>query len=136
MPRTLRAAFAALAFALLAGCGGPPEGTVSGTVKLDGEPLKEGIIRFEPTDKTATPMDAPITDGRYSVKLVPGETKVVIRANKVVGKTKMYDTADSPTVDKVVELIDAQFNDNSTQKYTVTAGGQTKDWEVKKRAAK
>lgn len=58
---------------------------------------------------------------------------MVIRANKVVGKTKMYDTPDSPTVDKVVELIDAQFNDNSTQKMTVAPGQQKKDWEVKKR---
>jgi hypothetical protein len=36
-------------------------------------------------------------------------------------------------VDKVVELIDAPFNDASTLSHTVTAGSQTKDWEVKKR---
>ena len=59
---------------------------------------------------------------------------MTIRANKVVGKTKMYQTMpDSPTVDKVVELIDAQFNDNSKLRHTVTPGPQQKDWEVKKR---
>ena len=72
-------------------------------------------------------------DPKYTATLAPGDAKVTIRANKVVGKTKMYDTADSPTVDKVVELIDAQFNDASTLKLTVTPGQQKKDWEVKKR---
>lgn len=133
MPRFLRAATAALALVFAVGCGGPPEGTVSGAVSADGEPLKDGVIRFEPTDPKAQPVDAIIKDGAYTATLAPGDVKVVIRANKVVGKTKMYDTPDSPTVDKVVELIDAQFNDNSTQKMTVAPGQQKKDWEVKKR---
>ncbi len=133
MPRTLRAAVAALVLAFVAGCGGPPEGTVSGTVTMDQEPLKDGLIRFEPNSPDARPVDATITDGKYTATLAPGDVKVTIRANKVVGKTKMYDTPDSPTVDKVVELIDAQFNDTSTLKMTVTPGQQKKDWEVKKR---
>lgn len=133
MPSILRAAFAALFLVSMMGCGGPTEGTVSGTVTLDGEPLKDGIIRFEPTDGKSNPVDAPVSNGKYLVRLVPGTAKVVIRANKVVGKTKMYDTPDSPTVDKVVELIDMPFNDASTLTLTVIAGPQTKDWEVKKR---
>jgi len=133
MPRIVRAALAALALALTVGCGGPPEGTVSGTVKMDDEPLKDGIIRVEPTDPNAHPVDATVSDGKYTATLPPGEAKVTIRANKVVGKSKMYDTPDSPTVDKVVELIDAQFNDNTSLRHTVTAGQQQKDWEVKKR---
>lgn len=133
MPSILRAAFAALSLLLTIGCGGPSEGTVTGTVMLDGEPLKDGIIRFEPTDGKSNPVDAPVSNGNYQVKLVPGAAKVVIRANKVVGKTKMYDTPDSPTVDKVVELIDAQFNDASTLTLTVVAGQQTKDWQISKR---
>jgi len=133
MPRTLRAAFAALLVLSAVGCGGPAVSTVTGTVTVDGQPLKEGLIRFEPTGPNARPTDVPILDGKYTVTLLPGEAKVSIRANKVVGKTKMYDTPDSPTVDKTVELIDAEFNDNSTLRLTVTSGPQTKDWEVKKR---
>ncbi len=133
MPRCLRAATAALLLPFVVGCGASPQGTVTGTVTLDQEPLKEGIIRFEPTDPNAQPVDAPVTDGKYTVTLAPGEAKVVVRANRVVGKTKMYDTPDSPTVDKVVEKIDAQFNDNTTLKYTVTPGNQQKDWQVKNR---
>lgn len=136
MPRNLLAAAAALLLAFVVGCGEPPQGTVSGTVTADGEPLKEGVIRFEPTDPKAQPVDAPIADGKYTATLAPGDVKVVIRANRVVGKTKMYDTPDSPTVDKVEELIDAQFNDNTTLKYTVTTGPQSKDWPVKKKAGK
>src|SRR5687768_3084487 len=123
MLRTLRAAGAALLVALAVGCGGPSDGVVSGTVTVDGEPLKDGLIRFEPTDPNARPVDATIADGKYTATLAPGEAKVSIWANKVVGKTKMYDTPDSPTVDKVVELIDPQFNDATTLRLTVTAGG-------------
>jgi hypothetical protein len=132
MPRTLRAATAALVLAAVVGCGGPPEGTVSGTVSADGEPLKDGLIRFEPTAPDAKPVDAIITDGKYTAKLAPGDTKVTIRANKVVGQTKMYGP-DGPSVDKTVEMIDPAFNDSTTLRYTVTAGDQKKDWEVKKR---
>ena len=99
MPRVFRAALAALALAFAVGCGGTPEGTVSGTVTMDKEPLKDGLIRFEPTDPKAHPVEATISDGKYTATLAPGEAKVAIRANKVVGKTKMYDTPDSPTVD-------------------------------------
>ena len=133
MPRSFRAALAALLMLSAVGCGGPAVGIVTGTVMMDGQPLKEGLIRFEPTGPNAQPTDVPIIDGKYTVTLLPGEAKVTIRANKVVGKAKMYDTADSPTVDKTVELIDPQFNDNSTLRLTVTPGQQTKDWEVKKR---
>lgn len=133
MPRSLWAAVAALFVFAVVGCGGPVEGTISGTVTMDGQPLKEGLIRFEPTGPNAHPVDVPITDGKYTATLAPGEAKVSIRANKVIGKTKMYDTPDSPTVDKVVELIDPQFNDTSTLRHTVTSGQQSKDWEVKRR---
>lgn len=126
-------ATAALLLVSLCGCGGSTEATVSGTVTADGELLKEGLIRFEPTDPKLRPVDAPITDGKYTVAVAPGEAKVSIRANKVTGKAKMYDTPDSPVVETVVEAIDPQFNDKSTLKVTVTPGQQTKDWDVKKR---
>jgi len=32
------------------------EGTVTGTVSMDGQPLKEGLIRFEPTGPNAAPI--------------------------------------------------------------------------------
>jgi len=60
------------AAALGGGCNGPtddlPRHAVSGTVKLNGEPLKEGMIQFQPTDPgIATAGGTGIADGSYSL---------------------------------------------------------------------
>src|SRR5262245_22811185 len=96
-----------LAAGLVAGCtpSGAKSGTVTGLVTLDGQPLKSGLIRFVPTDGKTPTADAPITDGRYSALVPLGEKRVEISSGKVVGKTKMYDTPDSPVVEQTVELL-------------------------------
>src|SRR4051812_2388316 len=88
-----------LALALAAGCSDGSKATVSGKVTLDGEPLKEGLIKFLPADGKSQNADAPIKDGQYMATMPPGEKRVEISAPKVVGKRKMYDTPDSPSVD-------------------------------------
>jgi hypothetical protein len=129
--RTIWAAAPLAALALLAGCsGGPAAGTVSGEVTLDGQPLKQGLIRFVPADgKTAT-ADGPIADGKYSVAVPAGEKKVEISAAKVVGRHKMYDTPDSPVVEDSVELLPARYNVRSELTYTVTKGPQEKKFDL------
>lgn len=80
----------ALAFclaALSAGCGEAGDGlareAVSGSVKLDGQPLKSGSISFLP-DGPGSPQGggAPIIDGKYTIAkaqgLPPGKYKVTI----------------------------------------------------------
>ncbi|MCA9075217.1 MAG: hypothetical protein KDA93_09310 [Planctomycetaceae bacterium] len=54
----------------VAGCGGdnegPPRATAQGTVRLDGKPLGEGVIRFVPTRETKGPKTTlPIRDGHF-----------------------------------------------------------------------
>jgi hypothetical protein len=70
---------------LLAGCGGGdelPRRAVSGTVTLDGQPLAEGTIRFDPADGQATGGGDVIRGGSYSLPrangLVPGQYRVSI----------------------------------------------------------
>jgi hypothetical protein len=118
----------------VAGCATDPSvGTVSGEVTLDGQPLKDGIIKFIPGDgKTAT-ADAPVRDGRYSATVPPGPKRVEVSAPKVVGKRKVYDTPGSPEVDVVSELIPARYNVQSELTMTVAAGRQTMNYELKSR---
>src|SRR5687768_3380434 len=94
-----------LALACAGGCSEAGKATVSGQVTLDGQPLKEGVIRFVPADGRSTTADAPVVDGRFKAAVPPGEKRVEISAPKVVGKQKMYDTPDSPAADVVVELL-------------------------------
>ena len=116
----------------LGGCSGDANhGTVSGTVTLDGQPLKSGIIRFVPADGRTASADAQVIDGKFSAKMPIGQKNVAISAPKVVGKRKMYDTPDSPTVDKVEELLPAQYNSASKLTLGVKPGDQTQDYELK-----
>jgi hypothetical protein len=114
-----------------AGCtGGGGRGTVSGEVQLDGQPLKQGIIRFVPADGQSQTADAAITDGKFTAQVPVGEKVVEITAPKVVGKHKAYDAPDSPEVEDVAELLPARYNARSELRMTVAKGKQEKVFEL------
>jgi hypothetical protein len=116
----------------LMGCAGNSnEGSVSGNVTLDGQPLQTGTITFTPVDgKTAT-AGGTITAGEYNVQAPIGEKRVQITAPKVVGKHKVYeDLPDSPIVDTITELLPLRYHAQSKLTYSVTAGKQSKDFEL------
>ncbi len=115
----------------LLGCGdGVSKGTVNGTVSLDGQPLKEGVVNFEAVDGKSGSSSAAIKDGAFTASVPTAEMKVMFSASKVLGKKKMYDTPDSPTVDETVELIPAKYNTSSTLKLTVKSGTQSEKYEL------
>jgi hypothetical protein len=99
-------------------------GTVDGTVTLDGTPLASGIIRFVPIDGQTPTAEATINHGTFAAVVPIGEKRVSISASKVVGKRKMYETPDSPTVDVVEELLPARYNVRSELSITVNPGTQ------------
>jgi hypothetical protein len=121
-----------LLFLPLTGCGGAsPQGEVNGTVTLDSQPLKEGEVRFVPADGKSQTTSARITDGKFTATVPIGEMRVEFSAGKIVGKIKMYDTPDSPTVDDVRELIHPRYNTKSELKITVKKGGQDETFLLK-----
>ncbi len=81
-----RSLLAVAAMGVLAGCGpGNPLGrkAISGRITLDGAPLEQGNIRFEPLDgKSGIASGAVIEDGRFAMAklkgLPPGKYRVRI----------------------------------------------------------
>lgn len=64
---------------------GPERAAVSGTVRLNGAPLSQGIIRFVPTDGTQGPkVSLPIQDGQFAADTdhgpVAGTNRVEIQS--------------------------------------------------------
>lgn len=106
----------------LAGCGGVQEAQVSGTVKVDGEPLEKGVIRFMPPDGKTKPPRVDIIKGHYSVKIPVGTWKVSISAPKVVGKKKLYDTPNSPERDVTKETLPERYNEQTELTVDVKPG--------------
>lgn len=121
-----------LVLAAVGGCASETTtGTVTGDVTLDGQPLKEGIIRFLPADGQSPTASATIADARFRATVPLGAMRVEISAPKIVGKRKMYDTPGSPVVDVVAELIPARYNVRSELTMIVQKGAQEKRFELK-----
>lgn len=59
---------------------------VSGTVLMDGKPLAEGEIIFEPADGAGPTAAGPVRDGKYSVPATPGAKKVKVTASRPTKK--------------------------------------------------
>lgn len=115
---------------LLAGCDrGPAQGTVKGTVTLDGQPVENGMIRFVPTDGGTQPADSPVVSGVYSVTIVPGEKKVEVTWGKSRSGAKASDTA-SQGSDQIIEAIPFKYNSQTTLMYKVVEGEQRKHFEL------
>lgn len=69
---------------LLAGCSSEPSGSLSGTVTIDGQPLKKGTINLEPLDGKSPTTGGPVQDGKYSVsKLQPGKYRIRVNGEPV-----------------------------------------------------
>jgi hypothetical protein len=120
-----------LTIAAIIGCSAHlPSNVVRGTVTLDGQPLAEGLIHFIAVDGSVATTEARIAAGKFEAAVPPGEKRVEIRAGKVTGKKRVYDTPDSPTVDLVSELVPARYNVQSELRVTVAEGEQEETFEL------
>jgi len=112
---------------LLAGCGGSPRLAVTGTVTLDGTPLKEGYIQFRPLPGTPGPTaGAEIVDGRFSIAeekgTFAGTFRVEITAMRDTGGTVMDDMT-GKNLPAHEQYLPAQYNSQSELTAEVTTTG-------------
>jgi len=120
----------ALGLVFLLGCSSK-EGTVSGTIKVNGELVESGGIKFMPADGQASITGGMIENGRYSVRVPVGKMKVAITVPKVVGKKKVYNTPTSPEMPVTAERLPARYNDKTELDIDVKPGNNPKDWDLK-----
>ena len=114
-----------IAMTMLAGCSSSTtHGTIQGTVTLDGTALDDGVVRFVPVDGASQTASVNVVAGEFKAVVPIGKTRVEFSAPKVIGRQKMYETADSPEVDVVGELLPARYNVQSQLTLDVAAGSQ------------
>lgn len=134
-----------------AGCS-PTTGSVSGKVTFEGKDLPVGTVIFHP--EKGTPVSGSIFEGKYTVEKVPlGEAKVGITVpapapasfgppGAKVGREKMMPPKGAPVPPgfdptkgntMAVVKIPTLYGDAGTTplKYTVVAGKQEKDFDLK-----
>jgi hypothetical protein len=111
-------------FVFLGGCGptGPKTVLVSGTVSLDGRPLKEGQVTLVNSAGLVSD-DLPIKDGKFSGRAKIGKVKVEIwafRPGKPPPKDGTPAASDEPSSEN---YLPARYNSVSTITAEVTDSG-------------
>jgi hypothetical protein len=143
-PNTRRAMFRRLATVLTAtcfcaalGCSGDHRSEVSGTVKVNGQPVAEGAINFIPVEgNKGAGTGATITDGKYhiprSAGVAAGKNRVELRAFKNTGR-KVQDPTGKPgtLTDERVMIFPPEYNDRSTLVREVQSGSDTIDFDIR-----
>lgn len=104
---------------MVVGCLGDGLADVSGTVTMDGQPLKEGEIIFEAADNSTTPAGGKIAEGKYSLRVTPGAKKVKVLASRPTSKP-------DPVMGSAAResALGAEYNTNSTLKADIKPGKQ------------
>ena len=122
----------------LAGCSDPYAGRmeITGAVTLQGRPLKEGSILFEPLDGQGTQSGTGISNGEYKIPrssgLKPG--KYLVRITAGDGKTPVNEETAAPGGSTNIVSVDLIPDDWSTKsKHQVevkSSGGNQFDFAV------
>jgi len=112
-----------LALGLLAGCGGqdgPPRGTVSGKVTLDGQPLAGATVTFYPEGGRPS---VGITDesGNYELAYTADKSGAAVGKHTVRITTAQI-SGEGVSPDKMKEKLPAKYNDQSELTVEVASG--------------
>ena len=117
---------------LLVGCGGSefPVAPVSGTITLDGQPLADARIGFEPRQIGSNPLSGPgsyaKTDaqGHYVLKTLDGQRGAVVTTHDVWIRTSVAPAQRGLEVfEPAAEQIPPRYNDETTLSFPVPAEG-------------
>jgi len=123
---------------MLSGCGGasdtPEMGYVTGTVKMDGKPLKNALVTFRPQDHETARQSVGTTDeqGFYELKYSLRETGAMLGKHQVTISTAGMASgeygADGEGSGQTGEKVPAQYNVKSELTAVVEPGTQTIDF--------
>ncbi|MFM7292671.1 MAG: hypothetical protein ACKOHG_11645 [Planctomycetia bacterium] len=108
-----------VAVCLLAGCGRPQKVEmnypVSGTVRVDGKPLENGMVSFLPADGKGGGTTAMVQNGAFECGVAPGEKNVGIHDVK---NQRSYDNPSKPLTAEVKPDAENRFE------FDVKSGGK------------
>ncbi len=114
-----------------AGCGGPahPEvGRVSGVVTLDGQPLPEATVMFQPAEGRASQATTD-SAGKYTLMYLDGVSGAKIGSHTVIIRTEIPGEDGQPPIAK--EKLPKRYHDQTELTAEVKPGANTFDFELK-----
>ncbi len=121
----------------LVGCGGrgdrPELGTVTGTVYMDGTPLPNVWVMFNPTEGGRTSMGRTNEEGEYELMYLEGTEGANIGPHKVVIMTYHEDEIEEMKLNTgkpVKEPIPARYNSQTSLTEVVEEGANVIDFHL------
>ena len=129
-----RAALLALLATAPLGCGSPP--VVEGSVTYDGKAVDNGLIVFQPEDRTKPATSADIQNGGYRTdpgrSPEPGTYIVSIEWNRKTGRQLEAPGDPGNKIDEVEQMIPPKHNTASTKKIEIRGGVNKHDFALEK----
>lgn len=130
MARSLQASLF-LVLLTACGCSGgsthPPTATVSGTVTLDGQPLENATLMFQP--ESGRPSTG-VTDkeGRYTLEYMAGVPGATLGMHFVIIRTLVAGEDGRPPVSP--EKLPKKYHDETGLRVEVKSGANTHDFDL------
>lgn len=120
-----------LACLVASGCS-DGKSSVTGSVTLDGHPIASGAITFVRQGSELAREGAVITDGAFHATLAPGNYKLEVNAQKLVGKRKQkgFDGKDEE-VEITEEAVPPRYNIQSELLQEIKPGASTLKLDLK-----
>jgi hypothetical protein len=127
-----------LVLVLALGCGGVKRASVSGTVTLDGQPLPNALVSFQPVGEgqvTPGPGSTGRTDdkGKYTLQVSGGGKGAVVGWHKVRISCPVPEGPGNPDEDRPAprkDRVPDRYNRKSELKFEVKPGSNTADWPL------
>jgi len=113
-----------------AGCGGPAHpdvGRVTGVVTLDGQPLANATVMFQPTEGRAS-IATTDSAGKYSLTYLDGVPGAKLGAHKVIIRTEIPGEDGQPPISK--EKLPKKYHDQTELTAEVKAGSNTFNFDL------
>lgn len=117
----------------LTGCGSsdhPPLGRVSGVVTLDGQPLADADVTFQPEGAGRASVGTTDAEGQYELVYLNDVDGAIVGSNRVL-ITTFRDGADDGSTPSVPEKLPKRYHSESEVTVEVAKGSNTFDFELK-----
>lgn len=117
--------------AVCAGCGtdGPELGTVSGTVTLDGAPLPNVLVVFNPGNARPSEGRTDAT-GHYEMQYTREQPGAILGQHKVIITSKVGVAEEGEEIVDEPETIPEKYNTETTLSLEVKSGNNTCDFDL------
>jgi hypothetical protein len=102
----------------------------TGEVRLNGQPIPTGAIRFVRTTSDPVTAGAVIRNGRYRTELPEGLYRVEVTARQVVGRETVTAYGVTQDADRTAEAVPERYNTRSELTADVRPGTNRFDFDL------